>query len=458
MKKIVALALTVVMVLGLLTGCQKPMDAKTLTQKMDEAMKTVTAVGGKMDMDMDMTMSMTGMTMDLGMDMEADVKYKMDMSAGYIGIKFGFEAMGQSEQMEMENYIVSEGDQIVSYVHESATDSWVKTTQDTAELKTMQEELMGTALKFNEIPVENMTLAEEKETLNGKSCYVLNVNMDGAYFQEAMNTMMDTMTEELEEMEAELFDGIDWSALNVKLVYHVDAETFRTVQMTGEIQGMGDVMNSLFGTLMGAFMMGEDAAAMEFSIDVPVCTFSMTGMTYDDTEIPTVPQEAIDNAVDADSMVIVPGGDITGEEDYMEELGNPAQADGSYLLSYEGCSASLRVPEGFVVYLSEADMLVAMTEDMMESISYVLVCDLTSEDMNIEFDSTVQMYQEEEYYYSHGDLESVNGFTLKSLVSTDGTYEVYAWKDIPGGVLLITGSSFEGEPNLTDALNAIVTE
>ena len=45
MKKIVALALCLVMVMGLMSGCEKAMDLDTLIQKMDEAGKTVTATG-----------------------------------------------------------------------------------------------------------------------------------------------------------------------------------------------------------------------------------------------------------------------------------------------------------------------------------------------------------------------------------------------------------------------------
>ena len=456
MKKIVALALTVVMVLGLLAGCEKPMDAKTLTQKMDEAMKTVTAMSGKMGLELDMTMSMTGMTLDMGMDMEMDMKYKMDLSAGYMDLKFAVEAMGQNEEMGMEAYITSEGDNLVSYVYDSASDMWMKTAQDTTELKAMQEQMTGVALTFSEIPAESMTLAKEQETVNGKSCYVLTVNMDGTYFQNAMGTIMDTMTEEMDEMDetaAEMLESMDWTALSVKAVYHVDAATFQIVQMTGEVLGMGDMLNNLIGTVMGE-MMGEDAAEMEFSIDIPTCAFSMTEMAYNDIEIPAVPQEAIDNAVDADSIVEDPEIDDPGYED---TLTNPAQADGSFLLSYEDYSASVMVPEGYIVYMSEADMLVAMTVDMMQSISYVVVAEATAEDMKAEYESMVEMYKEQDFYLSHGDLESVNGFTVKTLISNDGTSEVYAWKEIPGGVVMVTGSSFEGDPVLDDALNGVVT-
>ena len=60
MKKIVALSLCLILVLGLLAGCEKAMDAKTLLQKMEEVSKNQTAMSGKMSMEMDMSMGITG--------------------------------------------------------------------------------------------------------------------------------------------------------------------------------------------------------------------------------------------------------------------------------------------------------------------------------------------------------------------------------------------------------------
>ena len=62
MKKIVALALCLVMVLGLMTGCQKGIDAKTVYQNMREAAKAVTAQSADVEMDLEMKMSTMGMT------------------------------------------------------------------------------------------------------------------------------------------------------------------------------------------------------------------------------------------------------------------------------------------------------------------------------------------------------------------------------------------------------------
>ena len=452
MKKIVALALTVVMVLGLLAGCEKPMDAKTLTQKMDEAQKNVTAVAGKMNLDLGMAMTVTGMTLDINMDVDVDIKEKLDMSAGYLNGKFTMEVMGESQEIAVENYVVAEGDKLVNYSYESATDMWVKSEQDSAELKTMQEELMGAAMKFAELPEEKMTLAEEQETVGGKSCYVLTVNMDGTQFQDSMDTIMGTMTEEmteLEELEAMLKEDMDWSALKLEMVYHVDAETFQIVQMVGKIEGMGEVINSLFATLLGELMLGEGAEELEFTIEVPTCSFSMTEMAYNDIEIPAVPQEAIDNAKTAEEI------EEEAMNQMMEELSNPPQADGRFLLSQEMEPVYVTIPEGYIPYLSEEGILVAMTADMTESISYSLVLDVTAEDMNAEYEAMVQYAKEEGYYLSHEDMESVNGFTVKNLAYNDGSYETYAWAVAADCIVMVNASSFEAIPVLDDALNGI---
>ena len=450
MKKFVALALTVVMVLGLLAGCEKPMDAKTLAQKMDEATKAVTAIDGLIAMDLGMTMSVTGMSMDIGMDLEMDMKTKQDASQGFMGIKMTMEAMGMTEEMSLDTYISAEGDKLVTYAYDSTSETWVKSQEDMTEYKAEQEKLQGITLKFADFPAEKMTLAEEQETVNGKSCYVLTTEMDGTYFQDAMGTIMETMGSELEAETLEVLEGMDWSAMNVKMVYHVDAATFLPLQMTGEITGLGDVLNGLIAELM----MGEGSADMGMTIEIPAITFSMSNMKYnEEVQIPEIPQEAIENAIDADSI----DEDIDmGDTGYEDTLTNQPQADGTYLMVSEKDSVSVAIPEGYIVYLAEDDMVVASTEDMNNSLSFVLVLETTAEDMKAEYEAMVEMYKEDGYYLSHSDCGEVNGFTVMNLVCNDGTAECYAWKQLGGGVLMVTGSSFDTVPVRDDVLNGIV--
>lgn len=412
MKKIVALALTVVMVLGLLAGCEKPMDAKTLTQKMDEAMKDTTAMAAKMDMEMEFTIGVSGMTMTMGMDMVMDVKGNMDTGAAYADMEVSVEALGQSEAVEMEMYAATEDDKMVSYVYESTTDSWTKS--ETAGMFESLEQFQGAGTTYAEFPEEGMTLAKEKETVNGKECYVLTVEMDGTYFQDAMTASMEAAMAELDEESKAILESIDWSKLSATMVYHVDAETFEAVQLSGELLGMGDVMNSMFAGVMGE-MMGMDGAEMELTVDVPTCKFSMTDVVYNDVEIPTVPQEAIDAAAL-----------------------NPLQSDGSYILRSGEDAVRIVVPEGYEAMVMDSQTLAVYSEDYTVSAMYAYAPDMTGEDLKASFEEEIAAYQEdEEYYVSHAYGE-FNGFTTVILRLSDGSAIYYAWKDTTGDAFCVS--------------------
>ena len=145
MKKIVALVLCLVMVVGMMAGCQKKMDADTLYQKMNEAMKAVTAQSMDMEMDLEMKVSSMGITMTMGLGMNGKIQAKADLSAMHMDMTVNMEAVGQSEEISMEAYMALEGDALTSYVCESESDTWVKSTMS----------------GFEELAVESQKLAEE---------------------------------------------------------------------------------------------------------------------------------------------------------------------------------------------------------------------------------------------------------------------------------------------------------
>lgn len=453
MKKIVALVLCLVMVLGLMTGCQKAMDAKTLYQKMGEAMKAVTAQAMDAEMDLEMKMSSMGVTMSMGLDMDMKVQAKADLSAMYYDMNMAMNALGQAEEMKMEMYAAMEDGALVLYIYESTEDMWVKTVQnDYAE---MMNGLLGMEKEFTDVSAANLTLAKDQETINGRKCYVLTEQIDGAAMQEQMGDTMTQMlpqmagTEELDEesmaqLEA-VMEGMDWSKLSGTCVYHVDAETFLPLDMSVEVLGMGDVLNGMISALMAQMAVELDEETPAFSIEIPTFKIVTKNMTYnDDVQVPAVPQEAIDNAIDADAMA---------DDEYLDDeytdfedelLTNEPQADGSYLLTMGADTIRVMVPEGYVVYMADAEMIVAMTEDMLSSVNYMLMTEMTAADMEASVLEEVTWAQEEDYYKSHSEVAELNGFQTMSLIYNDDTSIWYAWKELDGGCLLM-GAEVEGE-------------
>lgn len=449
MKKIVALALVLVMVLGLMAGCgEKPMDAVTLAKKMDEASKNLTDLAAKMGMELDFSLAMPGMTMDMGLAMDMDMQYKMDMSASYTAGTMTVDAMGMTEQTRMESYMTMEGDKLVSYTYDAESEMWLKTEEDLAAMKAQMENLMGMALKLSDIPAEKMVLAEEQETVDGKSCYVLTVTLDGSYVQDGVSAVLEALPAELEEMDLSGLKDMDLSAMTIKTVFRVDAATFRPVQMDLEILGMGEVLNGLMGELMSA-LAGEESA--EMTVDVPKCVISMKQMRYEDVAVPAVPQDALDNAVTEEDLM----GELEDWEDTELEMSNPPQADGSFLMSMGQTGIRIVLPEGNTALMSETEFLSVMTDDYAVSVTYIPVPDYTAADMLADFQLQVDAAKEEDRWLADEVIEGPNGFTVANMSYNDGVYEVMAWKEIPGGLMVVSGSSFEYLPQMDAYLSAI---
>ena len=441
MKKIVALALCLVMVMGLMSGCEKAMDLDTLIQKMDEAGKTVTATGMNAELEMEMKMTVTGMTMNMGMDMEMEIKTKSDLSAMYMDMEMNMEAMGESDKTNTEIYGVMEDGVMVSYAHDDASDIWVRSTQEN--YGDMMNQFAGMQQSLGQFPKELMVLAEEKVTVNDRACYALTVNMSGEQFQTYMSDYMGTMmsqltgTGELDEETLAMVEKLDWTGMSASCAYHVDAETFLPLDMEMEILGMGDVMNDLLGTLM----LGMDAGEMEFSIDVPAMKIFARNMVYNEAvEVPAVPQEAIDNAVDADAVLE----DMTGTEDLtgMEEvLTNPPQEDGSFVITAGGDTVRVMVPEAYTVMESGEDAVVGVADNFYDTVYYMLYADMTAEDMEAMFNEELVWARENEWYGSHTEPAELNGYTTMGLVYNDDTSIWYAWRELNGSFLLVVAEA-----------------
>ena len=455
MKKIVALVLCLVMMVGRMSGCQKKMDADPLYQNMNAAMKAVTSQAVDMEMDLEFKVSTMGIAMNMAMSMDMAMQAKSDFSAMHMDITANVEAMGQSEEISMEVYTAVEDDAVVSYTYESEADTWIKSVEDGYQELTAQIQELTKELNLDQQPMPKGTLTLEKDqiTVNDRKCYVLTQQVGGEELKTLLNTYMDKILnaaieesgEEIDEEPQQVLDvikNLDWSKLSYKMVYHVDAETFLPLEGVCEITGLGETLNGMIDTIMAMAMMEMDEEAPTFSIEIPTLKMTLSNMRYNDAaEVPAVPQEVIDSAIDMDDMMEEPNVD---EELIDTELSNPAQPDGSYLLTMGGSSVSVTLPEGYMVFLSETDMLVGMSADMLNFLTFMLVEDVTAEDMEVGVLSEVDAAKEAEFYKSHSEVAEVNGYSTMSLIYNDETSLWYAWKELDGCVLLM-GAEVEGE-------------
>ena len=448
MKKIVALALCLVMVLGLMTGCQKAMDAKTVYQNMSEAVKAVTAQSADVEMDVEMKVSTMGMTMTVGVALDMTSMAKSDLSSMYMDMNMEMKALGETEEMKTEMYGTMEDGALVYYIYDSSADMWIKTAMN--EYTDIMGQLNGLTLDLTNAPSESLFLAKLPETINDRKCYKLTEQIDGAAIQEQMGDYMpqalsqmtgaeDLDEESMAQLEA-VMKELDWSKLSGSVVYYVDTESFLPVEMSVEILGLGDVFNSAIGALMEQMAAEYEEYGEEIpkiSVEIPAFKITSKNMSYnDDVQIPELPQEAIDNAIDADAVM--------DDQDSDTVLLNPPQADGSYLMTMGSSYVRVMLPEGYTAFMADNEMVIGMTDDMLNDVNYMLVPEATIEDMINSFSEDIEWAKSEAFYKSHSDVVELNGFTTASLVYNDDTSIWYAWKELDGGVLMMY-AEVEGE-------------
>ena len=262
------------------------MTVEKLALKMVEATsgKMMTQATTTMDLELDMTMSQTGRSMDMGMD----IHYLMDMKMqadpyrlyGDITMDMAMDVMGQSMEQTLNSrtYMELADGKAVSYVYDETTGIWQKT-----EVDVMDSVTAGMDYGFLKDMIPEITMDEEIQTLNGTEVYVLRMTITGAQMQNAMGGAVD-----MESMlgQAGLNGELDFSVMSVPTVMYVDAKTYLPVKMEMEIMGMGEVMKSMMGQMVGAM------DGMGLDISIPVCKVVYENIGFDPVEVPEVPAEA----------------------------------------------------------------------------------------------------------------------------------------------------------------------
>lgn len=423
MKRFVSLALVLVMVVSLLSGCQKPMDAQTLVKKMNEATADRIATSMHMEMDMDMTLKMQGISMDMAVDMAMDLL--QDDANAYVDMDMNLEMLGVTQDMGMESYTTMEDGKFVTYAHSAVDDTWTRQ-------ETEQEPQSATLYAaLGEIDPEALVLDEETQMIAEREAYVLRATMTGEQMQQTIGSVMDSMSQDMDEATKSVMSELDLTALSVPLVCYIDCETYLPLQMEMEIQGLGEMMTALMEAVMaqaGESLEEVDLEEMEF--DIPNCLVKAQSISFDPVEVPAVPQEGIDAA------------NVAAQ-----------QAAGIFILRSGDDAVQITLPEGYTSMMAEEDYLLFANEFYSVCGEYAMYFE--TEDEALDYIQTeIQYAQEEGYYESHSEVAQVDGFSTMQIVYVDGTVDYYAWKLLDGCVLDVLVSVYD--PAESEAVNALL--
>ena len=342
MKRLLAM----ILLLGLLlTACgspeptepptQPPMTAERLVQEMIAATADNPMTSSTAQMQMDITIAGQGMNMEMNTDMTMVTMASPEPYTAYSEMVISMNMLGEQVNQTTRQYMTEQDGAIVSYVHGEEENTWNKVELDLDTDKLMQE-----SQNYNYLTQEagTLQLAETTQMYNEREVYVLRIDLQGQQIQEALASL-DSLWELLEDTGVDF----DFSALTMPTVYYVDAETYLPVGMEIDIQGMGEMMTGMLGSMIGSLPEGME-------IDIPTFKMTYTEMGYGPVEIPVVPDEGRMKAEQASF--------------------NPDQGDGTYIIQETGSAVKVTLPAGWSVTALDYDYLEMKRDDSTRYISY----------------------------------------------------------------------------------------
>lgn len=363
MKKLACILLALALMLTL-CACSR-MTAPALAEKMVEALDGRQMTEVNLAMDMEISIAMEGLDMSMDMTIESEALSSTDPYMGYAETETSMSIFGESMTTTVETYTLEENGTVVNYTYDESTDTW--TRQDSG---MSLDDLMPAEMDYEWITdkdEDELELEEETTKLHGTECYVLHCTITGKEMQEAMGSMSG-LTAMFEELGME---ELDFSKLEIPATYWIDKETFLPVEIEMTIEGMDEMMDGLMSSLMGQSMEG-------FDMEISPITVLYTDISYDEVDVPELPEEAKD-AADIDSVLtdLLPEEEPIVEEPVIEEpaieepaieepaeeaidpaldpnspeydqtLFNPDIGDGTFVIQESGEAARITVPEGF---------------------------------------------------------------------------------------------------------------
>lgn len=409
-RKFTALTLCLVMLLGLLSGCEKPMDAQTLVAKMEEAIGGRTATSMLMTMDMDMTLQAQGTSMEMAMDTVVGIKQSDTMN--YTDMDMTVEVLGITEEMNAESYTALEDGKYVTYTYSETEDAWSLTETEETEVTEVSYSFYQSLADMDPAA---LVLEEETVLLDEREVYVLRATLSGDQLRQSLAAGM----EALDEIGGEAADQIDFSAMQCPAVYYIDKETFLPAKVEMQMEGLGEVMNALMGSMMET-LTGMSMAELELTVDVPLCTIVCEGFRFDAVEVPAVPAEGVEAALAA----LPP-------------------ADGIYTLTCEDNTVQIRLPEDYTVLEFNEYYLVFVNADYTVYGQYSLLYEGEAEVLAY-LDEQEAYATENGYFVSRSEIGEYGPFKTAQINYVENMVDYYAWKEIECGVLDVMVSVMDG--------------
>ncbi|MCC8046020.1 MAG: hypothetical protein LIP12_11045 [Clostridiales bacterium] len=332
-----------ILVLGaasMLCGFDSAQTAESVMEKMQENTASMENMTSEFDMNFDVSVAIgdgsTTTTIQALATADLDIAATLDPLATSVTGTFGVSALGTAENIAMQVYMVTEGDDLSAYIYtedssyqEAGEGDWQYGTAEDLGVDLDLDSLleMSSSYDYDDMTEWGLTfeLSPEAADYNGTECYLLSMVIDSSNFTTILDKAEELTGEDLAEdagvddetmeMVLELLDG-----LKIKVEYYVDTATYLPVGMHIDLNDTDMTsINAFVSELIGAYFDSEDSDSTT-TIEIILNDASMDySLSYDDAVEITVPQEALDAVASGEAENLGDLDEYDYDEDYDDD-------------------------------------------------------------------------------------------------------------------------------------------
>lgn len=450
-KKLIAVAGLLSAVCLASTGCGK-MTAEKLVSKLAEAEKDKQVTALSMEMDMEATYGMemmgTNISADMNVLMNGDFKFCPDPVGAYAEMDMQVEAMEQTMDDTIETYVTEEDGMLTSYAYSETNQLWSRSAME-LDYDSWVESVGGGALTASE-SLKDTVLEEEPAEVDGKEAYVLHASsvMDNEMFVQSLGQGLGAVMPDAKDA----MSDISVEGMEIPVTFYVDKETFLPLKIEMDMNSMDEVINDILNVVMEeALEEAGQSLAMGFgSIEISLskCDVTVSGLSYEPQEIPSVPEEAFE---------------AIAFQEALENL-EPDLGDGSYAIRSGAGVVKVVGPEDLEMAELTEDTVSFMDMNTMDTLVYSMTA---AGNESLYIDSIESMYQgileaagyEVQTGREEGGVASAFGNLDGYWLSGGGMSIYYTFADVNGACLIVMCTEVTGgEPDAVSVLSKALEE
>jgi hypothetical protein len=304
MKKRLVLGVITLGTASMLCGFDSAETADTLIDKMNEASADLTSLTADIDMNVDAAVNIsdgtTNSSIGISLTGSETVAASLDPFAAEITASLNFAALGSSQAIEEEIYMVTdENDALKLYTKSTdagtGESSWSVDTMDDFNINDLVKLSTATSVSATDMADWGMelVLAPEAADVNGTECYLLTTSIDTDTLSTILSKLSDLTGEDMLADEDISTALAMLQGLKIDMEYYVDAATYLPIKLHMD---MNDSDLTTVNTLLNSYITySESDEAPSSTAELQLNDLSLDAVYDYTTPVSvTVPDEALE--------------------------------------------------------------------------------------------------------------------------------------------------------------------